>query len=277
MDLDWNDVHYFILLMEKETLTAAANALNVEHGTVSRRIERLEKQLGLHLFDRINKRYLPTDDGRELYQEAKKLQLNIKQFAQTAQDKRESVGEVAVSAPPFVANSLLAPTLAVFYQRFSHIRLIIQSDSVISNLHARQADIALRIAEPLQEDLVARRLCYVKYRWFAHRSYLQHEPQESWQYLSLQLAGTHEKWLQTELNGKPIRFACNDFQVMKAAIAQKMGIGLLPICHADHPDFAAVEEMEDFTAPLYLVMHEDVRASKKVRTVADFLIEMLAD
>ncbi|AAU38613.1 MULTISPECIES: LysR family transcriptional regulator [Pasteurellaceae] len=277
MNLDWNDLHYFVLLVEKETLTAAANALDVEHGTVSRRIERLEKQLGLHLFNRINKRYLLTDDGRDLYAEAKKLQLNIKQFAQTAQDKCQSMGEVTVSAPPFVANSLITPLLAHFYRRFRHIRLILNSDSGLSNLHRSQADIALRIAQPKQDDLVAHRLMNVEYRWFAHRDYLACTPESERQFLSLNLTGTHQQWLQTQLTGKSVRFACNDFNIMKSAVLQQLGVGLLPVCYIDSPDLAAVKNMEYFRAPLYLVMHEDVRQSQKVRMAADFLIENLRD
>ena len=93
LNLDWNDIHYFLLLVENQTLTATANVLNVEHSTVSRRIERLEKELNVHLFNRIHKRYLLTDDGKRLYTEAKKLQFNVRQIAQTAQDSRQAMTE----------------------------------------------------------------------------------------------------------------------------------------------------------------------------------------
>ncbi|PSJ80432.1 LysR family transcriptional regulator [Neisseria iguanae] len=277
MNLDWNDLHYFILLVEKQTLTATANALEVEHSTVSRRIERLEKQLAVHLFDRINKRYLLTDEGKRLYDEAKKLQLNIHQFTQTAKDSRQSIDEVAVSIPPFVAKGLIAPHLGAFYQRFNNIRLVLQSESGVSNLHQRQADIALRIAKPQQDDLVAKRLRNVHYYWYAHPHYLEHTPSEKRQYMSLNLSGTHGDWLQTELTGKTVRFVCNDFQLMKSAIQQQVGIGLLPDCYAEDTDFVQVDSNSTFSAPMYLVMHEDVRHAQKVRAVADFLIEVLGE
>ncbi|MBF0751535.1 MULTISPECIES: LysR family transcriptional regulator [unclassified Pasteurella] len=275
MNLDWNDLHYFILLVEKQTLTAAANVLEVEHSTVSRRIERLEKQLEIHLFNRINKRYLLTDEGKHLYHEAKKLQLNIQQFTQAAKDHKQLLREVVVSAPPFVAKGVLSLKLREFYQRFQNIRLILQSETNISNLHQRQADIALRIAKPQQNDLVAKRLHGVVYNWYAHPQYLSDHTPSQWQYLSLNLSGEHSNWLKTQLYNRPIIFACNDFQLMKTAISQQIGIGLLPDCYAKTSNLVQIEELGSFNSPMYLVMHQDVRHSKKVRIVADFLVEIL--
>ena len=70
MNLDWNGIRYFATLVEKETLTAAAAALDVQHSTVSRQIAQLEQALGLRLFDHIGKRYLLTADGERLYRYA---------------------------------------------------------------------------------------------------------------------------------------------------------------------------------------------------------------
>lgn len=276
-NLDWNDIHYFLCLVENQTLTATANVLNVEHSTVSRRIERLEKQLNLHLFDRINKRYLLTNAGKLLYQEAKKLQFNVRQFTQTAQDSRFAVSEVLVSVPPFVAIGLLGPLLGEFYRRFAHIRLVLVSDLAISSLHQRQADIALRIVPPEQPDLVSRRLFDVQYHWYAHRTYLAQTPEQDRQYLGLNLNGTKVQWVEQQLSDKPVRFACNDFQLIQSAIEQKLGIGLLPTVFAKQADFVQITDMPSLTLPLYLIMHQDVRQAQTVRDVADFLIEVLGE
>ncbi|MFC2292037.1 MAG: LysR family transcriptional regulator, partial [Kingella oralis] len=63
---DWDDLHCFTVLVEKQTLTAAAETLGVQHSTISRRIARLEATLGLRLFDRIGRRYLLTDEGARI-------------------------------------------------------------------------------------------------------------------------------------------------------------------------------------------------------------------
>ncbi|ASK26953.1 LysR family transcriptional regulator [Neisseria chenwenguii] len=275
MNLDWNDIHYFLLLVEKQTLTATAAALQVEHSTVSHRIERLEKQLDLHLFDRINKRYLLTADGERLYAEARKLQFNVCQFAQAAQDSRQAVTEVSVSVPPFVAYALIASRLAEFYRRTDTIRLVLSSNTAISSLHQRQADITLRFALPEQNDLVVRRLRDVHYGWFAHRDYARNTPETDWQYIRFAVDGLRSEWLKKQLADKNIRFACNDFAVMKSAVRQQLGVGWLPFEYGETADFVRVHTDEIFSGSLHLVMHEDVRHSQKVRAVADFLGEVL--
>ena len=70
MEPDWNGIGHFTALVEKETLTAAAEHLGVQHSTVARQIARLETALGLRLFDRIGKRYLLTADGERLHRHA---------------------------------------------------------------------------------------------------------------------------------------------------------------------------------------------------------------
>ncbi|MDG2918455.1 LysR family transcriptional regulator [Bisgaard Taxon 10/6] len=277
LNLDWNDIHYFLLLVENQTLTATANVLNVEHSTVSRRIERLEKELNVHLFNRIHKRYLLTDDGKRLYTEAKKLQFNVRQFAQTAQDSRQAMTEVLLSVPPFVSHELIAPLLREFYQKFNHIRLVLIGDLALSSLHDRQADIALRIVLPEQHDLVAKRLFDVHYRWYAHTDYLAQASENTWQFLGLNLNGTQLQWVEQQLADKCVRFACNDFGVMKSAIMQKLGIGLLPDVLGDRVGLVRIANMAVLTTSMYLIMHQDVRKTPPVRAVADFLVEKLGE
>ena len=155
---DWDDLHHFAVLVEKQTLTAAAEALGVQHSTVSRRIARLEATLGLRLFDRIGRRYLLSEDGARIYAQAQDIAVGMNTLLRTAREQREEMAEVVISAPPLVAKGLLMPHFAAFTRRHANIRLVLQSDAQISNLHARQADIALRTVRPTQNDLVVRRL-----------------------------------------------------------------------------------------------------------------------
>ncbi|AAU38615.1 LysR protein [[Mannheimia] succiniciproducens MBEL55E] len=277
MNLDWSDIHYFVLMVEKQTLKATAEALQVEHSTVSRRIERLEKQLNVHLFDRINKRYLLTADGQRLYTEAKKLQFNVRQFVQAAQDSLQEMTNVLVSMPPMIAHALVSPHLAAFQQRFPAIRLVLSSNTAISSLHQRQADIALRLVVPQQNDLVVRRLRDMQYGWFAHADYVKNTPESQWQYIDFGVTGPHTPWLNKQLADKSIGFVCNDFAVMQSAVMQKLGIGWLPFEYGNSSEFIQVHTSEIFIGQLHLVMHEDVRHAQKVRDVADFLIEILRE
>ncbi|WP_040660507.1 LysR family transcriptional regulator, partial [Neisseria shayeganii] len=153
--MDWNDIQHFVALVEQQTLTAAAEALNVQHSTVSRRVAQLEATLGLRLFDRIGKRYLLTEDGERLYAHARELAKDVALLQHLAHAQRQAVREVTVTAPPVVLHALLLPP---FYAQTPAVRLRLQSSIEVSDLHLRQADIALRLVRPEAADLAVRRL-----------------------------------------------------------------------------------------------------------------------
>ncbi|MFC2561953.1 MAG: LysR family transcriptional regulator, partial [Kingella oralis] len=184
---DWDDLHCFTVLVEKQTLTAAAETLGVQHSTISRRIARLEATLGLRLFDRIGRRYLLTDEGARIRAQAQEIAVGMDSLLRTAREQREEMAEVVVSAPPLVAKGLLIPHFAAFARRHANIRLVLQSDAHISNLHARHADIALRIVRPTQNDLVARRLRPIRYRFYAREGYLRSRPRAEQAFLCLNI------------------------------------------------------------------------------------------
>ena len=93
----------------------------------------------------------------------------------------------------------------------------------------------------------------------------------------------HGLWQAEQLAGRRIILACNDFDLIKAGVAAETGIGLLPDFYVRPEDgFVQVglgntTEKEEFAADIYLVMHEDLRRSPKIRAVADFLGEVLAE
>ena len=281
MQPDWNDVHHFTVLVERETLTAAAEALNVQHSTVSRRIERLEQTLGLRLFDRIGKRYLLTEDGARLYQHARGLATDMQQLGRIARETVQAMSKVIVSAPPLIAKGLLMPHFAEFRRRQPRICLTLHSEVQLSNLHRRQADIALRLVRPAQDDLVARRLRPVHYRLYAHRDYLRHTARADWSFLTLDPVGAHGLWLAETLAQEQTAFICNDFGLIRDAVAQQCGIGLLPdFCVRREDPFCQVtlgDAPTEFAATLYLVLHEGLRHATNIRAVADFLVEKLEE
>ncbi|MDO5104194.1 MAG: LysR family transcriptional regulator [Lautropia sp.] len=282
MKLDWNDLQYFTTLVAQETLTAAAEALDVQHSTVSRRVAQLEASLGLRLFDRIGKRYLLTDDGRRIHAHVEELAKDIHTLQRLARGAGELQARVVVSAPPLVLRDLLtARRLTTFSKQHPHIRLVIQAEARLSDLHARQADIALRLVRPEQKDLVIRRLRSVRFGFYALPQYLKKHPRERWRFLLIPTAANQGRWARQLIGDDKTALACNDFLLIKQCLLEGMGVGLLPDFFVTPADTLKPVALQDKTPEvleesLYLVMHEDVRRSPAVRTVADFLVETLA-
>lgn len=282
-DWDWNGIRYFAALVEHETLTAAAARLNVQHSTVARQIAQLETALGLHLFDRIGKRYLLTADGEQLYNHARELCKDMDVLRRVARGQTQARHTVTVSVPPVIARLLLMPHLAEFHRRCPNICLHVQSEPLLTDLHRRQADIALRIGRPTQPDLAARRLFDFTYRPYAHRDYLRRVARENWRFVQSTVEAAHSRWFAEQIGAQAdIVFASNDFAAVKQAIAAQLGIGLLPDFSVSPDDGLTIAALAPdgsvpiLEAQLYLVMHEDVRRSPSVRATADFMVEMLA-
>lgn len=279
--LDWNDIQHFVILVEQETLTAAAQALDVQHSTVSRRVAQLEAALGLRLFDRIGKRYLLTEDGERLYAHARELAKDVTVLQHLAREQRQAVAEVALTAPPVVLQALLLPHLPLLYARVPRVRLLLQSSAEVRNLHQRQADIALRLLRPQAPDLVVRRLRSLRFGFYADSGYLRRSARADWQFLTLSTQNPLSRWAQEMIGSGTVALACNDFALIKQGVCAGLGIGFLPADSVQAADELQPVALQG-TAPqvheetLHLVMHEDVRRSPAVRAVANFLVEVLA-
>lgn len=169
--INWNDLQYFVILVKAQTLSASAALLDVQHATVSRRIESLEMALNVKLFDRMGKRYVLTEEGKLLYTQACDVENSVHTFSRMAIEQNAMQGTVTVSAPPVLANELIMPAMPQLHQKHPDICLSLLGDMHYSNLYQREADIAIRIGRPTQEDLVVRKLTDMSYCFYAHKNH----------------------------------------------------------------------------------------------------------
>ena len=312
--MQWDDLAYFVCLVEKQTLTACAEEMGVQHSTVARRIDHLEQTLTVNLFDRLGKRYALTPEGSMLYSQAIEVKKEIAVFERMAIDQNAMQGKVVISAPPVWANEVLIPALAEFRQQFPNILVALSGEVGLSHLHHREADIAIRTRCPTQEDLVARIIGSTRYGFFASNEYLKNTHSEQWQLIEFQANARVLAWSQALMkqHAYTVAFNTNDLYMACHAARKKIGIALLPefLAH-QYPELIAVDPINRvaltartpqilenlhspiFTSenqdsisnanipltqdyPLYLVMHPDVRRSARVRAVADWLIASCA-
>lgn len=309
--MDWDDLAYFISLVQEQTLTACAEKLAVQHSTVSRRIKHLENDLSLKLFNRLGKRYQLTQEGEHLYAQALEIQKQIQTFERMAVEQNVLQGSVVISAPPVLANELLIKAIPAFKERYPDIVLHIGGDLQIINLHRKEADIALRLRRPTQEDLVIRTIGHVRYGFFAHKNYVKHTPVQQWQLIEFSANRRLLDWLQSLVSQHDYKIALNsnDLYVTYSSVCEQLGIGILPYFLATrnsdlvaiNPIIKTVMSKDEIvqsinnclfygvdkdnanaiplihTRPLYIVTHPDVRRSARVQVVAQWLGEVLGD
>jgi DNA-binding transcriptional LysR family regulator len=285
---DWSLYRSFLAVLREKSLSAAARALNLTQPTLARHIAALEAALGFELFTRSQQGLLPTEAALELEPYAVSLAANTAAMLRTASGLgREVKGTVRISASEMIGAELLPPMLAALRRQYPALEFELVLSNAVENLLRRDADIAVRMVEPAQDALVARRLGEVPLGLHAHRDYLAHAgmPANFEALAEHSLVGYDRgtpalRALRDRLpGGEALRFALrSDSDVAQfRAIQAGFGIG---ICQtglaARYPELVHVlPNAFDLRLGVWLVMHENLRATPRCRATYDGLATLL--
>lgn len=157
--LDWEQIRLFLAVMREGSLARAAARLAVDISTVSRRLDRLEDEVGAAMFDRTRDGTIPTAVAEQMLPFAEEMELSATRFAAAGAQVETAVeGVVRLTLPPGVADVFVAPRLMALHRR--HPKLVVDLDASISyaDLTRREADLAVRSTRPTSGDLVAMKL-----------------------------------------------------------------------------------------------------------------------
>ncbi|HEX5391931.1 MAG TPA: LysR family transcriptional regulator [Rhodocyclaceae bacterium] len=280
-NLNWDDLRYFLALVDKGSVTGAARRLDVEHTTVSRRISALEAALGFRLFDRLPRAWNLTPEGENLVPQARRLEEEALSLQRAAVGVAPLSGTVRISAPPVMASHLLVPRLAPLRRGLPGVTLELVGETREANLTRREADIALRLSRPSAEGLVARSLVDIGYGLYGARTYVAQVSSENWEFVGYEesLLGTpQQQWLEKTAGSRAFSFRSNDLGSLHQAVKAGLGVGALPhFLAADDPSLMLLAPDCPVTRTLWLVMHPDVRRSPRVRAVADAIVGILTE
>lgn len=172
--LDWSLVQAFLAVAEQGSLSAAARSLGASQPTVGRQIRSMEEQLGAELFRRHGQGLALTDTGASLLSAARSMRQAVHAIELCAVGKGETIeGTVRVTASVAVAVHHLPQVIAQLRIEEPSIAIELVPDDETSNLHYREADIAVRMYRPKQLDLVTQHLGDLELAAFAARSYVE--------------------------------------------------------------------------------------------------------
>jgi DNA-binding transcriptional LysR family regulator len=276
---DWNDLKFFLALIDGGTLTSAACTLGVKHTTVARRIDALESQLAVRLFDRFPKGWSLTAAGIALIPFTRRLEEDMHALLRTTSSSATLSGVVRISAPPALATYLLAPLLKLTLNRLPAIEIELLGESRQADLMRRDADIAIRFRRPDAPGLAVKTLTTIHYHLYANPQYLSERPPQQWEFLGYNdtLRDTPQQvWLEKIRKGRRYCLRSNDLGALFQAAVAGVGVAVLPNYVERQQTKLIRIESEPCTIKrkLWIVMHEDVRRSDRVRAVADELIKL---
>lgn len=279
--LDWDDVGYFVAVARQGSLSGAARLLGVEHATVARRITALESRIGVRLFDRLPRSWALTREGETLLAPAERLEQEALAFSRAAMASTTLKGKVRVSVPPLFGSHFLVPQLATRAARWAGIEIDIVGELHSTNLHRREAEVAVRLMRPDEPGLAARRLGSVTYRLYATHSWLQ-RPEAEWHFIGYgePLLDVPQQRLLARIAGRrPFVMRTNDLAAQHHACRAGLGMAMLPSFLArDDPALCEVPCADrPVEREIWSVVHPDVGRSPRVRLIADVIGEAVLE
>lgn len=161
-------------VVDSGSFAKAADRLDITPSGVSRAISRLEKRLGIRLFDRTTRSVQLTDEGRCFYQEVAPLLAGLEDAANSAADSALTVrGRLRVNIDPYFSRLVLGPILGEFMRRHPQLQLDLHTKDQLGDLVADGFDLAIRFGHPQSSSLVARKLMEVRVLTVAAPAYFQ--------------------------------------------------------------------------------------------------------
>jgi DNA-binding transcriptional LysR family regulator len=288
--LDWNDLRYFLGVADHGSTLAAGRSLRVSQTTVARRIAALEEALGMPLFEKRQAGYVLTTGGEELLGRARQVELAAIGFEEaSAALGRDASGTVRITTQEIFANTLLAPILRELHERHPEILIELDTAQELLELGEGEADIAIRstASEP-PAGTVGRRLCIDDWTLYCSREYAAAHGvprnREDLKQHSIIGGGGGKLWVHYEAwlrkLGLEDRVAMHHSTStgLLSGVRSGFGLGVLPCIVADaEPDLVrCFPPRTDHGREMWLLTHERVRHTPRVRVAIDFLYEKLA-
>ena len=280
---NWDDLRVFLAVARTGSLSAAARGLGVNHSTVFRRIAGFETELGVRLFERLSSGYALTPAGEETLRIVERIEADVATLDRTVtgQDLRLS-GTVRITAIDMLAFWLLPDHLARFHATYPSIEIEMVVGNETLDLSRRETDIALRIGNAPPETLVGRRVGRLDFAVYGAPTYcVAHPGTELAGHDWIGLDGAHAPLahrFEEFLPGVRPVFRSNSVACTVRLAKAGLGLAILPCAIAGQkPDLIRVADVPDtFGLDLWLLTHEDLRHTARIRAVLDFVAAALA-
>ena len=285
----WDDLKYFLAMAEEGSLSAAARKLTVSQPTLSRRLTALEEDIGAEVFLRTRSGLELTSLGAELVQHARHMQDDVHSVERLITGHDSSLkGSVKISCIDIIGTEWLIKHIAPFHEQYPGITVEVTVANTTSDLLRGEADIALRMFRPAQNELIARKIATMNYGYYASRDYIERmgKPEtfadlkehkfvlphdDILALTSRSSAGYNRAALQDAV------FRSNNLLALAAAVREGLGIGA-HCCMLAHDDANMVRLFGNhlvFSSDLWLVSHADLRRSARIRAMYDYLADLL--
>jgi DNA-binding transcriptional LysR family regulator len=287
--LDWNDLRHFLAVARTGSTLAAGRELRVSQTTAARRVTALEAELKLKLFERRAAGYRLTPAGEALLAQAEAVEAAAGHFEDAAAtESREVSGTVKLTVDEIYAVTLLGPILRDLHEAFPSILIELDTTEEKRDLAAGEADVALRMVDrPTGGGLVGRRLTTDDWTIYCSRDYaaahgLPKRRRDLGGHAFIGGGGPgvwmyYRRWLEANGLLESVAMQHGTSTGLLSAVRAGVGLAVLPVLVAElDPDLIMCLPPEPGNERgLWLLTHERLRHTPRVRAVTDFLWDRL--
>ena len=289
--MDWDKLKVFHAAAEAGSFTHAGEQLGLSQSAVSRQVSALEQELGVSLFHRHARGLILTEQGELLHHTAHDVFMKLEAARAKLTDSKERPnGELKVSTSPGIGLHWLTPRLGEFIDLYPDIHITLITSDEELDLAMREADVAIRLRQPTQPDLIQRKLFSVKFHAYASPEYLKRfgTPKtldDLDNHRVLLLGGTvvpnyfeNRRWLmEVSRNGKGARtpiLTINNILGVQRACQRGIGIALLPdyLVEENGGLVQLFGESDSIALDAFFVYPEELKSVARVQVFRDFLV-----
>ncbi len=286
--MDWDKLRIFHAVADAGSLTHAGDALHLSQSAVSRQIRALEESLNTILFHRHARGLILTEQGELLFDATQSMIKRIDAATARIRDSEEEVfGELRVTTTFGFGALWLAPRLTKLYEKYPDLNIDLMLEERLLDLPMREADVAIRMKEPSQADLIRKKLMTIRMRLYASPDYLAErgEPGDVAELSNHRLICQNPRSAQVAAGLQLVQqlltfdidstLTVNNYFGVLQAVISNLGIGVLPdYIIEDFPSVVRVlPEVESVEVPVFLAYPEELRQSKRVAAFRDFVQE----
>ncbi|MEC7258014.1 MAG: LysR family transcriptional regulator [Pseudomonadota bacterium] len=286
--MDWDKLRIFHAVADAGSLTHAGDRLNLSQSAVSRQIRALEESLNTTLFHRHARGLILTEQGELLFDATRSMTKRLDAAAARIRDSEDEVfGELRVTATFGFGTLWLVPRLPRLYEKYPGLKIDLMLEERVLDLPMREADVAIRMKEPSQADLIRKKLMSVQMLLYASRDYLDvnGEPTEPEDITNHRIICQNPNAPQVAAGAALVQrlishnpgslLTVNNYFGVLQGVLNNLGIGVLPdYLVEDFPDLVRIlPQIESADVPVFLAYPEELRQSQRISVFRDFVQE----
>ena len=276
-ELNWDDIRYFLAVIEAGSVTAAAAELGVNHSTVSRRVSAFEAVLGTRLFDREPTGWAITSGGEDLLRSANEMAESVRILRRKVEGADKSLsGLIRITAPTLCFQHLIGSPLKAFSRKYPDIQVQLFATNEVLDLAYGDSDIALRITDDPPPNLVADRLATVAFEIYGSDELRQQLREDKHAVPAVTWIGDGKSippWISNNSANIQVKYRVSNVETMLEVARQGIGIAQLPCVVGDtEPNVRRIPDMvAQSGSGLWILSHVDLRLTARVRIFRDFM------